>query len=219
MKFSNETIELLKNFATINQNMLFIPGNRLRTMSVLKNSFGEVTIPENIPTRFAIYALPEFLGILGMFTEPDITFNDNHLIISQGKNSVKYFYSSEAIIISPPEGKEMKLDDGEIKFKLSADDLNQIGKASAIMKLDTIGVSKKGVRVFLDKAKDSTSNVFSLDVEVDSDIDESKEVQLKIASLKMIPGSYDVIITLKGLVKFTNIENPSLVYFFPLDKK
>lgn len=218
MKLSSSTIEILKNFATINQGILFKPGQKISTMSITKTGFAEVTVTETFPQRFAIYSLPEFLGILGMFSEqPEITLDTNHMVISSGKNKVKYFYSSENMIVTPPDGKEPVLPTEDVDLVLTADALTQINKAAAIMKLDMIGISKDGVRAYLSKTKDSTSNVYSLEVDVTTT--ETKEFNLKIENLKMIPGSYNVTISAKGLARFINQEDTSLIYHIPLEKK
>ena len=43
MKLSSKTIELLKNFSSINQSILFKEGSKLRTISVMKNILAEAT--------------------------------------------------------------------------------------------------------------------------------------------------------------------------------
>ena len=62
MKLSDETINILKNFSSINQSLLFKQGNVLKTISGLKTIFAEVTIQENFPKEFAIYDLNKFLA-------------------------------------------------------------------------------------------------------------------------------------------------------------
>lgn len=217
MKLSSRTVELLKNFATINQGMLFTKGKRLKTMSIMRNGFAQVEIEEEIPQRFAIYSLPELLGVLSMFSQPEIEIKDTHLLITQGKNTVKYFYSAENIIVFPPEDKEIKLPSEDATLTLAADELSQITKAAAIMKFDMIGISKNGIRAFLDKTSDSTSNVFKIDVAVETDA--TDEFKLKIDNLKIIPGDYEVAISEKGICRFTSVEDSSLIYYIPLEKK
>ena len=65
MKLSDKTLSLLKNFSTINQSLLFKQGNRLRTISVMKNILAEVTIEEELPKDFGIYDLSQFLNGIG----------------------------------------------------------------------------------------------------------------------------------------------------------
>ena len=46
MKLSEQTISVLKNFSSINQNILVKHGAELRTMSTMKNILGEAIISE-----------------------------------------------------------------------------------------------------------------------------------------------------------------------------
>jgi len=61
MKFGNETIALLKNFASINTNIVFKPGDNVSTISNAKNIFVKATIKEAIPNEFAVYDLNSML--------------------------------------------------------------------------------------------------------------------------------------------------------------
>ena len=44
MKLSDKTLSVLKNFSSINQSILFKQGNKLRTISVMKNILAEATV-------------------------------------------------------------------------------------------------------------------------------------------------------------------------------
>ena len=49
MKLSNETVAILKNYASINQNIQFKQGNTLSTISPQKNILSKTEIGEDIP--------------------------------------------------------------------------------------------------------------------------------------------------------------------------
>ena len=53
MKISNDTIEVLKNFAGINTNILVREGNTLSTISTGKNIFAKAEL--NIPMKIKVY--------------------------------------------------------------------------------------------------------------------------------------------------------------------
>ena len=63
MKLSDKTLSFLKNFSTINQSILFKQGNKIRTISVMKNILAETTITEELPRDFGIYDLSQFAKI------------------------------------------------------------------------------------------------------------------------------------------------------------
>ena len=52
MKLSDKTISLLKNFSSINQSILVKEGNKLRTISVMKNILAEATVTEEFSKDF-----------------------------------------------------------------------------------------------------------------------------------------------------------------------
>ena len=217
MKLSARTIELLKNFSTINQGMLFLPGKQISTMSIMKNGFARASIEEELPRRFALYSLPEFLGVLSLFNDPDIDLKDDHMIIKSGSQKVKYYYASEAIIVSPPEGKTITLKTVDAKLTLSEDVLSQIAKTAAIMRFDVISISKEGIKAF-DSAtnRNGSGNMINIDVDVETESD--KEFKLKIDNLKMLPGDYEVSICEAGITEFKSVADSNLVYNIPLEK-
>ena len=72
MKLSSDTINLLKNFADINPNILVKEGNKLSTISTMKNILAEADISESFDQEFAIYDLPEFLMSIDLFVKPKL---------------------------------------------------------------------------------------------------------------------------------------------------
>ena len=71
MKLSNETVSVLKNFSTINQNLVIKSGNKITTMSAMKNIVAKAAVIENFPQQFAIYDLNEFLSAISLFSKPE----------------------------------------------------------------------------------------------------------------------------------------------------
>jgi len=67
MQLSNDTKDVLKNFSTINQNLLVKSGNVINTMSAMKNIVAKATIPDSFSNEFAIYDLNGFLSAMSLF--------------------------------------------------------------------------------------------------------------------------------------------------------
>ena len=101
MKLSNDTKEVLKNYATINANLLVSPGNKIATMSQMKNIVSTATVSDTFDTDFAIYDLNEFLSALSLFNDPELTFNDQSVRIAQGSQDLTYFYSDPSVVTTP----------------------------------------------------------------------------------------------------------------------
>ena len=110
MKLSESTVNLLKNFSSINQSILFKQGTKLRTISVMKNILVEANIDEELPKDFGIYDLNQFLNGLSLHSNPDLDFEkgDDYVVIKEGRMRSKYFFADPSVIVSPPE-KEISL--------------------------------------------------------------------------------------------------------------
>ena len=80
MKLSDKTVGILKNFSTINQNILIKEGSKLRTMSTMKNILAEADVSEAFPTDFGIYDLNEFLGVLTLAKDADLNFDNQSIL-------------------------------------------------------------------------------------------------------------------------------------------
>ena len=104
MNLSDNTVNILKNFAGINNSILVKQGNQLRTISVAKNILAEAEIPEDFPRDVAIYDLNQFLNGLSLHQDPDLDFSEEtYLTIREGRRKVKYFFADPQVIIAPPE--------------------------------------------------------------------------------------------------------------------
>ena len=215
MKLSDKTLTILKNFAGINNSILVKQGTQLRTISVAKNILAEAQIDENLPKDFGIYDLNQFLNGLGLHQDPDLDFKEeSYLTIREGKRRVKYFYADPAVIISPPE-KEITLPSEDVHFQLDSVALEKLLKAAAVYQLpDLSAVGEAGVvKLVVRDKKNDTSNEFAIVV---GETDNTFEFNFKEENLKIIPGTYDVVVSSKLLSRFTN-QNYDVIYYIALE--
>ena len=89
MKLSDNTKMVLRNFATINQNLVIKEGSELLTMSAMKNIVAKAEVEETFPKEIAIYDLNEFLRLVNssVFVNGDFTFGTDSLQIEKGNAS------------------------------------------------------------------------------------------------------------------------------------
>ena len=203
MKLSEKTLTLLKNFSNINQSILFKQGSSLRTISVMKNILAEATIDEDLPADFGIYDLGQFLNGLALHQRPELDFqNDGFVYIKEGRMRSKYFFADPKVIVTPPE-KEITLPSEDVSFTLSTDQLDKLLKAAGIYQLpDLAVVGKNGVvKILVRDKKNDTSNDFAITV---GETDESFEFNFKVENIKILPGTYDVVVSKKLLSRFTS---------------
>ena len=215
MKLSNETLTVLKNFAGINQSILVRKGNKLRTMSVMKTVLAEATVNEEFEKEFAIYDLNQFLNGISLHEDPELDFQDDkYVVIREGKRRVKYFFADPQVIVSPPE-KEISLPSQDVCFQLEHSQYDKIKKAAAVYQLEDLSaIGEAGViRLVVRDKRNATSNEYSIIV---GETDKEFIFNFKVENLKIIPASYDVVLSSKLLSKFTN-ERYNLNYYIPME--
>ena len=215
MKLSDNTLSLLKNFSTINQSILFKQGSKLRTISVMKNILAEATVEEELPKDFGIYDLNQFLNGLGLHSNPELDFaNDGHVVIKEGRMRSKYFFADPSVIITPPD-KEITLPTEDVKFELSTQQLDKLLKAAGIYQLPDLAVIGEAgvVKLLVRDKKNDTSNTFAVTV---GETDKVFTFNFKIENIKILPGTYEVVVSQKLLSKFTN-KDRDLRYYIALE--
>ena len=215
MKISNDTKDVLKNFSTINSGIRVKTGNKLETISNMKNILAVATVAEDFPQDFSIYNLPEFLGATSLMDDPDFQFNASSLSVADNNSSLAYFYAAEGMVTAPD--KLITMPDAEIEFKVTSTLLTDLKKAAAVLGVNDLILKSDGTTVTLvvtDK-KSPTSNTFSRIVEAESD-GTSYEMNFKMENLKILDGNYDVQVSSKGISHFNNVD-VDLEYFIALE--
>jgi hypothetical protein len=203
MKLSDKTITLLKNFSSINQSILFKEGNSLRTISVMKNILAEATIEEDLPKDFGIYDLNQFLNGLNLHKDAELDFqNDSYVVIKEGRSRSKYFFADPNVIVTPPD-KNISLPSEDVCFALDTKELDKLLKAAAVYQLPDLSVVGEAevVKLVVRDKKNDTSNDFSIVVGETTD---EFIFNFKVENIKIIPGSYEVVISSKLLSRFKN---------------
>jgi len=215
MKLSDKTVNILKNFSSINQSILFKEGKKLRTISVMKNILAEATVEEEFPKDFGIYDLNQFLNGLGLHHSPDLDFdNDSYVVIKEGRMRSKYFFADQNVIVTPPE-KDISLPSEDVCFELDTNQLDKLMKAAAVYQLpDISAIGENGVvKLVVRDKKNDTSNDFSIVVgETNSEF----TFNFKVENIKIIPGTYEVVVSQKLLASFSN-KGLDLTYWIALE--
>jgi hypothetical protein len=201
VKLSKQTINILRNFASINNNLYIVPGNRLMTVAANKTAFAMAEVDETFEMNWGIYDLGELLGVLSIFTDPDLEFSERSLSISEGKNRIRYMPADADVLVYPK--KEPKFTDTpDAEFNISTQNLAQITKASSVLKVPFVtfkGDGSKIVALVHDKANPN-SNQFIIDVGAETD--KVFDMNVKVESLKMLPDDYKVYLSFAKVLKF-----------------
>ncbi len=212
---SKPTIEVLKNFCSINKSLVINPGNRISTLSINKNILVYADVEESFDSQMSIYDLGVFLGGLSLFEQPTIdTSKDNYVTVSDtaGKSKTRFFYADPDIITQPPE-KEITLPSEDVKFRLDAATLQQLQRAASVYQLPDLCLYGDGsvMSLRLTDKKNDTSNTYSIDV---GTTDDDFCYCFKVENLKLLIGDYNVTLSKSNVALF---QGEGIKYFIALE--
>lgn len=201
MKFSKETITVLKNYSSINPNMMLKKGSVLTTISPQRNVVASVSIEEAFPVDFGIYDLSQFLGVLSLFSEPEVTFTEKVATFKEGKNSIKYYAADAAVLKLPPD-KQIKFPSADVSLTITSTQLGQVIKTAGVLGAPDFSIVGDGetISLVVGDLKVDTGNQFSIELDP---TDMTFSANFKVENLKMIVQDYSVEISSKGLSKWT----------------
>jgi hypothetical protein len=216
MNLSSDTVSVLKNFSDINENILIKPGNKIQTISTMKNVLAEAEITEKFESEFGIYKLPEFLRSIELFESPELEFNGSSYMTiadSKTKQSIKYFFADKSVLVSP--GKSINMPDKFVTFTFKKNDFAQLTKAATSLNLPDVTVKGDGkiIKVIASDRKNKSSNQYSIDV---GESDKKFTAYFRMENFKQVVDDYDVAISSKKLSHFINRNKP-IQYWIALE--
>jgi len=216
MNLSSDTVAVLKNFSDINQNILVKPGNKVQTISTMKNILAEAEISEKFESEFAIYDLPEFLRAVELFEKPELKFNGGsnvQIAESNSKQAIKYFFADKSVIVSPT--KNITMPDKEVTFTLKKDAFAKLQKGVTTLNLPDVAVKGDGklIKLVATDKKNKSSNDYSMTV---GETDKTFTAYFKAENFKMVSDDYDVAISKQKISHFVNRNKP-IQYWIALE--
>lgn len=214
MKLSKETIAILKNYSSISSNLVINAGSEMKTKSAQNTIFANATTSDVFPIEFGIYDLNEFLGVLTLFNNPELEFEEKFVKISDGDTSIKYFAADKSVLSYPL--KEVILSVANISFKLSADTLGLIMKTSSVLRVPDVSfVGSDGeIKLIVSDKKNETSNAFEVKIGV---TDLKFCINLKVEMMKFIHTDYLVEIATKQRVSKFSAIGTDINYFVGIE--
>ena len=111
--------------------------------------------------------------------------------------------------------KTIELPSEDVTFELSTDQLDKLLKAAAIYQLPDLSVvgENGAVKLLVRDKKNDTSNSFSIAV---GETDSTFGFNFKVENIKILPGTYEVVVSQKLLSRFTS-KNHDLIYYIALE--
>lgn len=217
MKFSDNTLAVLKNFSTINSGVVLKSGKTQKTISPEKSILVEATLEDNLPSDFGIYDLNQFLGNVTTLKTPELNFTSNAVTLDDGEFSLTYLSCSPNLIVSPPE-KELALKQIDVSFALTNSVLQKLLKIAQMNNLPNLTVLGKDgeLRLKIHEKANDTSNHGS--VKIGDYAGDDFTATFKTENLKLLPDDYNVEVQKNAFAKFVNV-NKTLTYFIALETK
>jgi len=220
IKLSPFTISVLKNFKTINANLVVAPGNVLSTIDEANTIQATAEVPEQFDTEFGIYDLNEFYSVYDdLFDDPELEISSDSATITDNNLGLKatYRFADKSILTYPK--KDIKMPTADVTVDISENDLSRIRSAANVLGHKTVSiVGKDGViSAQVVDPKNPTANTFTLVLDENNDCKDEFEMQILIANLKVLPGPYQVEICYNRLSKWTHATE-CISYFIALEK-
>lgn len=222
MKLAQSTLDILKNFSSINDNLVVKQGSTISTISEAKNTIGIAKLTDSFPQEFGIYSLSEMLGIHNLVgNEPELAFSDSAVQFSSGRSKANFRFADITILTTPKS--EVKMPAADLTITITAEDIVQVRKAASTLGHSIVSIKGNDGLISLSvmDPKNSSTNSFDIILEENNVQKASFDCQLLIGNLKVLPGSYEVNISSRLISHWTNIDSPagtSLEYYIALEK-
>lgn len=203
MKLDQRTLQVLKNFGSINPNILFKTGNILKTVTPTKTILAKATLAQEFPSDFAIYDLNKLLSVLSLFDEPDIDVGEKSLTIKSGRKRVNYVFADVNSIVAPKSDKEVQFPEVDVSFELTNESLSDVLKALGVLRQPEVAIVGNGSTISLQttNSKDPTSDEYSIEV---GETDKNFTFIFKAENLRLLPDTYSVDIASRGIARFVS---------------
>lgn len=202
MKFSSDTLSVLKNFSTINPSIVFKPGSVVRTISPQKTVMAAATIDETVETQAGVYDLSRFLSTLALFDNPDVEFGQDRFTIKGGRSELRYTYTSESLMVTPPE-KDIVVPDPEVSVNIKWQDIESVRQAAGVLQLPEIAFIGDGNTITMSAVDSKTSTADNYNTVVAEGVSTDPfNMIIKTDNLKLVPADYEVTLSSKGMAHF-----------------
>lgn len=222
MNISNETLSIISNFASINQNIHIAAGNEIKTKSPSTLSlYATAKVVEDFPVDFSIYELSKFLNILNLFDTPEVEFHEGHLSVKKDKSTANFAYTNTSLVDAITDyKKEVKSPEPLIRFTLNESTFKTIKQSAKLFDVSDINVSSLSdgmIRITASGAALSKENAnkFTVDIPAPDTYQDDVSVNIKLDILKFLPGDYNASIAIIDLqdrrVAMCRFVNTSLV--------
>jgi len=218
MKLSQQTLDILKNFSTINENLVVKQGSTISSISEAKNVISIAELTDSFPQEFGIYSLNEFLAIYNLTGDsPELEFNESSVQFSCGRSKANFRFADISILTTPKSAVKMPASD--LTLTITAEDIAQVRKAASALSHSVVSIKGDNGVISLSvmDPKNSSANSFDILIDENNDCKSVFSLEFLISNLKVISGDYTVNISSKLISHWTHATVP-VQYYLALEK-
>lgn len=201
MKLNEHTMNVLKNFATINPGVVLNPGKIQKTQSPGGEILAIAELDEITSNKFAIYDLNQFLGNVTTMSNPDISIKKNVITIKDDVFEFNYHACTPSSVIHPPD-MEILLKNPDVSFELPHSTLTKLLRLASMNELHNLSIGSKNKKLHIQIHDMSKSNVNYASTEVGEYLGDDFIATFKTEYLKFIPDDYRVEMKLGKFARF-----------------
>jgi len=214
--FSKNTLAILKNFSSLNSNLLVHPGNTIKTITPSKTGMASATVEESFDVEFGIWDLNKFLGVVSLFNNPTFSFGDKSVKIKNGGDSVVNYYYSEPRLLTYPT-KDVNMPSINVSITLTEKNFNELQKAASVMQLPDLSFKSEGsgIVAMVSDLGDPTSNSYRVIVE-SAYSGPGFLFNFKMENIKILPGDYQINFAKNVVGEFVH-KTISVKYWFAME--
>lgn len=207
MKLSNETLTVLKNFASINDGIEFKKGNTIKTVSGSKSVLAQANLKDSFVDEFCVDDLNNFLSVHSLFGDKaELVFDEHNINFKNGRHKVKYRKTSKNMIVIPPE-KALTLPSEDAKFTLTAEDYDFILKSYKVLSSTHMAFQSDGDKIEVITFNAELDTAHENSIQIGEGNGKKYKAVFNIDNIKLIPGAYEVTVCFKGLSHFKNTKD------------
>lgn len=214
--FSKNTLAILKNFSSLNSNLLVKPGNTIKTITPSKTGMAIATVEEDFDVEFGIWDLNKFLGVVSLFNNPAFTFGEKSVKIKNGGDSVVNYYYSEPRLLTYPT-KDVNMPEVNISITMTEKNFNELQRAASVMQLPDLSFKSENNQIFamVSDLSDPTSNTYKVLVGGEDNLPDFL-FNFKMENIKILPGDYKINFAKNVVGEFVHQSIP-VKYWFAME--
>lgn len=226
MKLKKETLDILKNFSSINNSIYIrktpdgVNKTKIRVSTPSKSLIADVELDEVFQIDAGIYDMTTFINLVSTIgiDKHDADFQDKFVMLyNEDKTTSARIAYADQSLFSEVAGTA-QLPPPDVVFEISEEQLRNLDKFSSLLSLPHLRLESKNGKLVLsavmgDKNKGANTNEFSIEI-CDTTLTNINALYDKSTFLFM-SGSYKVSTSMQGISKFESLTNPSLVYYVP----